>query len=113
MDQIVKVTNAYKKSLLEVNRNCANLWYLITRGKIYLYFTFMIYVIIILLNKIEDYWNTKRITLFHIITKVFLRDRFQELRTRFRVSMPGVEDTYNKVKYLLRFLMDLANFNFR
>jgi hypothetical protein len=92
---IVESTNSYVK--LGKDKKPLK-WTPTTAKEIYLYFAFLIYMTIVPMNKIRDYWSTRPITPFHKITKVFSRDRFIDLRTRFRVASNDIEDTYEKVE---------------
>jgi hypothetical protein len=84
MDMIVENTNNYaRKSRNELaSRARAKEWYLTYREELYLYFTIRIYITLIILNEIFNYWNKTKIMLIHEIMKWMTRDRFQELYMR-------------------------------
>jgi hypothetical protein len=99
MDIIVKNTNNYaRKSRNELAPyTWANKWYLTCREELYLYFTIRIYMTLIVLNEISNYWDKTKITLIHEITKWMARDRFQELHMQVRLAGMAIERAYAKV----------------
>jgi Transposase IS4 len=99
MDMIVKNTNNYaRKSRNELApRARAKEWYPTCRGELYLYFAIRIYMTLVVLNEISDYWDKTKIMPTHEITKWMARDRFQELHMRVRLAGMGVEGAYAKV----------------
>jgi hypothetical protein len=99
MDMIVQNTNNYaRKSRNELAPFArANKWYLTCRGELYLYFAIRIYMTLVVLNEISDYWDKTKITLTHEVTKWMARDRFQELHMRVRLAGMAAEGAYAKV----------------
>jgi hypothetical protein len=69
----------------------------------YIYFAIRIYMTVYDLNKVEDYWDTKKMVPYHYITRYMARDRFQELHMRYRVAPQHVTDIYEKVKLFITF----------
>jgi hypothetical protein len=108
MDMIVENTNNYaRKSRNELApRTRIKEWYLTCRGELYLYFAIRIYIILVVLNEISDYWDKTKIMSPHEITKWMARDRFQELHMRVRLAGMAVKGAYVKVsKALLYFVL--------
>jgi Transposase IS4 len=99
MDIIVQNTNNYirqpKDDLQPFAR--ANDWYSTDRGELYLYFAIRIYITLVVLNEISDYWDKTKIMLTHEITKWMSRDRFQELHMRVRLAGMEADGPYTKV----------------
>ncbi len=54
-------------------------------------------MILVVFNKISDYWDKTKIMPMHEIIKWITRDRFQELYIRVRLAGMGVEGAYVKV----------------
>jgi hypothetical protein len=108
MDIIIENTNNYtRKSRNELAfRARIKEWYLICRGELYLYFTIRIYIILVVLNEISDYWNKTKIMPIYEIIKWIARDRFQEFHMRVRLAGMAIKGTYIKVsKALLYFVL--------
>jgi hypothetical protein len=99
MDMIVENTNNYaRKSRNELApRARVKEWYPTCRGELYLYFAIRIYMTLVVLNEISDYWDKTKIMPIHEITKWMARDRFQELHMRVRLAGMAVEGAYAKV----------------
>ena len=99
MDMIVQNTNNYirqpKDDLQPFAR--ANGWYPTDRGELYLYFAIRIYMTLVVLNEISDYWDKTKIMPTHEITKWISRDRFQELHIRVRLAGMEADGPYTKV----------------
>ncbi|KAG4427093.1 hypothetical protein IFR05_017424, partial [Cadophora sp. M221] len=103
VDKIVLATNSYQRPLPDDELkpwSRAAAWEPTTRKEIYLYLAFCIYMTIYPLNKIDDYWSKKKLSPFHPITKIFSRNRFQELRRRFRVCVDDDLDLYKRTEPL-------------
>jgi hypothetical protein len=71
MDMIIKNTNNYaRKSRNElIPRARVKEWYLTCYEELYLYFTIRIYMTLIILNEIFNYWDKTKIMLIYKITK--------------------------------------------
>ena len=84
IDMIIENTNnCARKSRNElVSRARVKEWYPTCRGELYLYFAIRIYITLVVLNEISDYWDKTKIIPMHEITKWIARDRFQELYMR-------------------------------
>jgi hypothetical protein len=51
-------------------------------------------------NKISDYWDKRKITPTHHITKHMNRNQYQELHMRFRLALPKETSPYARVRFL-------------
>ena len=75
----------------------AHSWYSTTTPEIYTYFAMRIYMTIIDLPEVPNYWDQSCICPKHPITNYINRNRFQELHTRFRYTPPSVKDIFKRV----------------
>jgi hypothetical protein len=104
VDTIVSATNSYQREVPDNEAKSgsrAAAWEPTCRKEIYLYLAFCIYMTVFPTNCLEDYWSTKQLTPFHPITKLFSRNRFQELRRRFRIHEDENAHLYQKVNFSL------------
>jgi hypothetical protein len=99
MDIIVENTNNYARKIRNelAPRARAKEWYPTCRGELYLYFAIRIYMTLVVLNEISDYWDKTKIMPMHEITKWMGRDRFQELHMRVRLAEMEADGPYAKV----------------
>ena len=99
IDTIVRYTNNYQRTSRDPSRPNARAkqWYPTHTGEIYIYLAIRIYMTLYVQNEISDYWDSRKTTPFHSITKHMARNRFQELHMRFRVHGPNTAGPYSKV----------------
>lgn len=99
LQSIVTYTNSYIREPRDPSKpkSRALQWYPTCVQEIYVFFAIRIYMTIYPLNKIEDYWDTRLDTPYHHFTKFMARDRFQELRMRYRTASPEIKDIYKRV----------------
>jgi hypothetical protein len=99
MDIIVKRTNEYAREPIDDlhPRALANQWYLTCRGELYIFFAIRIYMTLVVLNEISDYWDTSNTTPDHWVMTHMSRERFQELHMRVRLAEKDAQGPYAKV----------------
>jgi hypothetical protein len=99
MDIIVKRTNEYTREPINDlhPRALANQWYPTCRGELYVFFVIRIYMTLVVLNEISDYWDTSNTTPDHWVMTHILRERFQELHIRVRLAEKDAQGLYAKV----------------
>lgn len=72
-------------------------WYPTCQQEIYLFLGICIYMTLFPMDEIADYWSTNEAFPSHPITTLMTRDRFQELRMRYRVAPPRTRDLFGRV----------------
>ena len=83
--------------ICSLEKSRANAWYPTCAKEIYTFFAIRIYMTLFPMNQISDYWDTRIGTPYHYFTGYMTRDRFQELRMRYRTYQPGIKDIYDRV----------------
>jgi hypothetical protein len=81
MDQIVEYINECAREPVDNSLPYAqaNDWYPTSWGELYIYFIMRIYMTLVVMNEISDYWNISNQTPDHLIINHISRNRFQEL----------------------------------
>jgi hypothetical protein len=99
VEEIVPCTNLCFREPQDPTRPRARAheWYPTSSGEIYVYLALRIYMTLNVQNEIADYWDTRICTPNHHITKHMSRDRFQELRMRFRCHRSRADGPFAKV----------------
>jgi Transposase IS4 len=103
IESMVKYTNSSPRKAHDPAkaRSRANAWYPTCAKEIYTFFGIRIYMTVFPLNQIEEYWDTRLGTPFHYFTRYMSRDRFQELRMRYRTCEPQIKDIYERIIHFL------------
>lgn len=96
IDSIVDATNSYDRAVGSGPEARGKDWYDTNRQEIYLYLAIRIYMMIVILNEIEDYWVASPMRPIHPVCKYLSRKRYEELHIRFRLG-PRKETTYSRV----------------
>ena len=114
IDIIVEKTNEYTRNSVDDSLPYAraNQWYPTSRGEIYLYFAIRIYMTLVVLNKISDYWDTSNLTPDYSIMAYMSRNRLQELHLRTQLVGKEAKGPYKKVSIKLKYACTLANISF-
>lgn len=105
IQSIVQCTNNYQREPRDptkLNSRVLN-WRPTCEKEIYVFLSIKIYMTVFPLNRVEDYWDTRSGTPYHHITKYMARDRFQELKMRYRICGPETTDIYQRVSLILLF----------
>lgn len=96
---IVQYTNNYQRKPQDptsLNSRVFN-WLPTCTKEIYIFLAIKIYMTVFPLNQIQDYWDTRSGTPSHHITQYMARDRFLELKMRYRICGLKTTDIYQRV----------------
>jgi hypothetical protein len=99
MEIIATNTNLYERTPEDPTQPYARAhrWFPTCAQEIYLYFAIRIYMTLYPEYELEYYWDTRSTTPFHPFTQYISKDRFMELRIRYRVAPPGHSDIWQRV----------------
>lgn len=79
----------------------AKAWVPTCSKEIYIYLAIRIYMTTVKLHKVSDYWSDQWITPKCPIANYMSRNRFQELNIRYRFTVPGIKDIFERVSLYL------------